>query len=731
MGLAEGGKMPRVSAISSPPMPSASQPPTAAIPPSPGPSVKAKWAAGGLLWVLIVGGGAFTYWQTQIRPAFRAAAIADAHWRADHGGEPLIDNGFLEDPDGAHFVYHTWEQGRHGNSAWRVRRTDADGPTGGREMRWAMLNIWWLRLLGELRNSVTAEGPDPAIRAASAWSGPVLLLLGLAAWSGGLALTRNGRGWAAGALALATLLVLGAATYKDFGFGFPDHHGWHQWAALGLALGLAVRWLGPRGGSAKSLETAWGWRVLGPWGQISAGAGAAILWLGASQALVIFVALCASAGCAMLLGKFFYRPEPEETEPTPALVPEFWRWWGLVGAAWALGFYLLENAPNYFSMRLEVNHPLYIVLWAALGEALCRWSRILEGPEKWGSRRDWTALILCGLPVAAVAVTFYLAPEQWLFSKHPGVVRTIGLINEASPGIDGLKGLLHLPNTYRYTAVVWAAAGWALIPRWGRLSPRAWMTMATLLCLSAILVLGSALQERWLGQATAVTAALAACVVAALPGDIAGPKRGRSRYWIAAVIVLGQFALYAVSQATTAFAAAPPGAKLPPDTSMQAARLMAYNELIEIFRRERPEGAPRAVVVTTPLMPMMTATFLYAPVRPFGTFYWENFPSLWKSVDLLAEEDEGVALEEMRRLGITHLALSTMPEAMTSIFMMQYGDPKPHPRALAMRLANPLHSTPPPWLVPVDGTDSYFMKSARLKIYRFVPPPAPAPVPQP
>lgn len=670
-----------------------------------------------LFWLLLLGVGVFNYWQTQVGPSYRAAAVAEQHWREAHKGDmPLPDRGYIVDPDGAHFVHYAMEFGQHGNSAWRVRHTMADGPKEGREVRWAMLNIWWLRLLGEVRIWLTGEHPNVAIRNAAAYSGPILLMLGLAGWSLGLALTRGNPGWKLGALPLTALMVLGFATYKDFGFGFPDHHGWHQWAALGLVLGLAVRWL-----DGSRLESARGWRVLGAWGHVSAASGAAILWIGASQALIIYGTVCASAGFAILLSRFLHR---EEENAAPRLAPEFWRWWGIFGGGWALFFYLLENAPSYFSYRLEINHPLYILLWVAAGEALCRWSRIVSSTPRWGARGDWLALAACFLPVAAVGLTLYLAPVDWLFSKHPNAVRTIALINEANPGIEGWKGLLLLPVTYRYIGIIWVAAAVLLWPRRGGGIPaRAWMVLAMLGGASAVLVLGAAVQDRWLGQATAVTAALAACVVAVLPSRMPaeGVKRRWGGYGILVAVMVAMFVNYGIHQAWRAVAEARQDPKVPSDHSQRVARQIAINELIQIFQQERPHGPP-ALVVNSPLMPLMTTTHLYAPVRQLGTFYWENFPSLWDSIDLLAEDDEEEALEKMRRLGVEYIVVSTMPEDMTAIFMMQYGKPEPTRRALAMRLANPTKPTPPAWLAPVAGTESYFMESARLKIYRFVPP---------
>jgi hypothetical protein len=645
----------------------------------PQPTAIGKAALLALVWALLLAGAWQVYQRDWIKPAYQMAGMVDAYWARTQAGAAPLDRGLVVDPDGGYWVHLLREGALPGNQPWRVRRTEADGPPGGREVRWGMLNLWWLK-------GLTALGGDAM--SAAAWSGPILLALGLAGFALALALGGNG----AGAVLLTAVMVWGSATYKDFGFGFPDHHGWHQWAALGLVLALGMRWMAPiprRG-------------VLGGWGHFSAFSGAAILWLGASQAVLIYGSVCAGAGLALLV-------ETRRRAESPTLPPEFWRWWGLAGAAWGLLFYLVENAPNYFSTHLEVNHPAYLLLWAAAGEALCRWARALRDP---GRRGDWLVLGLCALPILGVGLLLRLAPETWLFSRNPAAGYMMSIMEEGTRGIPKWSSLLSLAPAFYLIGAVLSAAGIALLAGRPRMARGTWSALLVLTVSAFILTAFAAFwQERWLGQATALTAGLAALLATALP------REGR---WTRGKLVLAIGAVQLIVL----------GAQLtrpPEDPKMleaRASRLIGMNELAELFQKEAAaQNLPAVRLLNTPLQPMLGTLHLYSPVRQLGTPYWENFVGHLEATRLLAEEDEAAALAGFKRLGLTHVIVSTVPEDMTGVFILRYGRPEPRPRALAMRLANPARPTPPAWLTPVPGTDSYFLRPARLKIYRFTPPP--------
>lgn len=83
---------------------------------------------------------------------------------------------------------------------------------------------------------------------------------------------------------------------------------------------------------------------------------------------------------------------PEEKTSLGRTDPTLWRVWGCAAGLASLFFYLLEYAPAHFSMRLEVNHPLYSLALVGAGDVMCRLCWFIGGREEaqtgfW--RRQW------------------------------------------------------------------------------------------------------------------------------------------------------------------------------------------------------------------------------------------------------------------------------------------------------------------------------------------------------
>ncbi|HVU39314.1 MAG TPA: hypothetical protein VHC95_13350 [Opitutales bacterium] len=114
----------------------------------------------------------------------------------------------------------------------------------------------------------------------------------------------------------------------------------------------------------------------------------------------------------------------EEKLPLGRADPTLWRVWGASAGLASLFFYLLEYAPSHFTMRLEVNHPLYALALLGAGDVLCRLSWLISGqspqPQPQGGfwRRQWPWLAVDGC-VTLITAGIVLVFQQRLTTILP------------------------------------------------------------------------------------------------------------------------------------------------------------------------------------------------------------------------------------------------------------------------------------------------------------------------
>ena len=665
------------------------------IPPAERPAPARIWA-GAALWLILLALGLAPMLAQHLRVSQPAAELARRLWEKTNDPRPLLDIPRIADPDSAYYIKYAQELAAPGAPDWRVRHTNLDGEPGGRDVHWAALNMWWLEGLGAVRAAATGEPIAQAILRAAVWANPLLLALAAGAFS--LAVWR-GAGLGYGALALAGVMLLHPESSLLFGYALPDHHGWQGLTSLGLALGLALRILRS---TPPSPSPALGWN-----GHLSAFAGGCLLWLGASQAVIVYAALGLGAGLAMLLAM---RQLGGETLPA-----EFWRRWGLAGAAWGLGFYLLQNAPGPFGMRLEVNHPLYLIAWALAGEALCRWSR-LTGAGWPGARRlvrDAVALAICVLAAGLCALVLVRAPVEWMWLKDPVLQRSINQVLEARHALFWILQAHQWPDS-AYPLPAWLAATvlLALILRRRVAVPTRSQALALIMLYSAVTLLAALalVQGRWLGAAVFLSAALAVVTLSLVP------KQRRS-LWLGGL--LGSAALIHA----WCFA---PLILDPPEPGPQLARayeIIARSQLGYYFQGQAAASAGKPAYLLTGASPISLTLFLHSPVRTLGTMYWENTRGNRLSMELWAMDDEAALLKEFRRLGITHVIVPTRPDAIQMIFLSATGNVRGSPRSLIIRLAHP-QPRPPAWLTRVTELDTEPISLQDIRVYKVDLPPA-------
>ncbi len=102
--------------------------------------------------------------------------------------------------------------------------------------------------------------------------------------------------------------------------------------------------------------------------------------------------------------------------------PTLWRVWGCAAGLASLFFYLLEYAPAHFTMRLEVNHPLYALALFGAGDVLCRLSWFISGEKDQPQTGFWTrqlAWALADLALFGGTLLAVLHYQQRLINELP------------------------------------------------------------------------------------------------------------------------------------------------------------------------------------------------------------------------------------------------------------------------------------------------------------------------
>ena len=381
---------------------------------------------------------------------------------------------------------------------WRTRHTFMDNAPYGREVHWSHLLIWTLRGMAGAIAAVRGWPVARAVELAGVWVMPLFqfLLLSLAF----LALLRK---W--GFLpAAGTVFVF--LTFECVAISFfplePDHHGLHFLFVLAAFVCLqfgGLGWTRPAGRAAgRTAPFLNAPELPGPsearrWFIASGVFGGLALWVGATVWIGALAVLALSMLPALPL---FHPPRKDET-----YVPSLWRSWAAAGCLVAVLCYLLEYAPRHFSMRLEVNHPLYWISWAGVAWGLERAAE-LRRPLSWAAI---PRLLLPGLLALALPLAVFLGPSSWHQMNDPLLQRLhAGYITEFLPSVLVREGdVSTFLGTFRLYLLALPLAGVLLFLRRLRNPHVHRLTAST--SLAAILFLAVALyQQRW-GYALAGT----------------------------------------------------------------------------------------------------------------------------------------------------------------------------------------------------------------------------------
>lgn len=264
---------------------------------------------------------------------------------------------FFTSPDSYVWLSHVRDMLLSGD--WRIRHTHMDNAPYGRPMHWSHLLIWEMaahvRLLQRFRPGMFLS---PAVEIAGRCAMPLFGILFIVPLY--CAFVRR-LGFLPAAF-FAVFLMVSPLFLPTFTPLAPDHHVFQFCFSLVVVVALSfggwglVSSAGGQTGTTDAPVRPFWVRPLSPpsypsarrWFLLAGAAHACLLWVGASVWLVVHTALCLAALAALV------SPDPG-CRPAPRL----WLSFLATSLPLSIAFYLLEYAPCFPGMRLEVNHPLY------------------------------------------------------------------------------------------------------------------------------------------------------------------------------------------------------------------------------------------------------------------------------------------------------------------------------------------------------------------------------------
>jgi hypothetical protein len=510
--------------------------------------------------------------------------------------------------DGYHWIAQTQTMVAQGD--WRVRHADYDDPPRGRDVHWAQPFRWWLVTLAWLDVQAFGSPWGVAIERASLIAGPALLalaLIGLTLW-----IARRFSSLAAGWTAVVA--IAGYPFYIDFAANYPDHHGLVNLCALVSVIALL---------SSPSRRTA----------VVAGVAGGVGLWISAATEVPVLLGI--GLGALAALGVAWRTGEPISWTQRPAL----FRWWGAAGALTSLVAFAIEYLPRDVALRLEVNHPLYAIAWAAGAEVLYRLARIARAPAGAARSREWimatgaaAVVLLLPLTIAATQARSFQVADPFLWRLHARFISEFQSLPHflRAGGLSWASAALVLPLLVVPTAAV--LTGWRRLP----VEDRAALVLG--LVPAALVLFQTLVQIRWWSLGIALTVPIVAVLFRSL-GDHAGLRR-----WFAtAAALLVLPGLFVSVQHARAAAAG----------SEDDVRALAERDLAHWLRLRTGDGP--ATIVAAPTV--ATSLAFHGGHRVLGTLYWENRDGLAATAALYAAPTDAMARDLMRKHGITHLVI--------------------------------------------------------------------------
>lgn len=548
---------------------------------------------------------------------------------------------FFTSPDSYAWLSHVRQLMMGGG--WRVRHTQMDNAPGGRAMHWSHLPIWEMAGLAHLAGKLDPEMPVARrVELAGRCAMPVFFLtlvppLFWAYW--------RKLGFAAAAAFLGMMAVHPLCA-PAFGPMAPDHHALQFLLALGAVTGLTFGgWgrvaatAGTEGGVGEGFwarrPSAPGYEEAQGWFWLAGASDAGLLWVGASVWMVVHGALCAAAVAGMGKG-----------DGSTRAVPRLWGHFFGVALALSAVFYLLEYAPQFPGMRLEVNHPLH---WLFLGGTtmallgISAWSTAETRKER---RRAALSIATGALAALALPAALVFGPAGWHALHDPFLKRLHArCIVEFHPYLPViLKNPKGAVQDFRFLLPALAVAPvlgfWPGGGTGGRERRRSWGPHGVLAVAFAALTLA---QLRW-------SALLSAALVFPLMSGTNGLLR--ERRWLG-------WALWGAFMADVLWLG----------WCETSGRWKALRDKAPMENWEECDMAKRAALRLAALSrgrewalagdaTDATVFHWFGGIPSLASYYWENAEGWRIEAALMAAPENAVpeaVLEEVRRRGVTHV----------------------------------------------------------------------------
>ena len=613
----------------------------------------------------------------------------------------LSEPRFFTDPDAYAWLCHARDMLLAGD--WRIRHTRMDNAPFGRPMHWSHLLVWELAAHARILLRIhPGMGLSPALEIAGRCAMPLFFLL-FAPPLYFAFLRKLG-------FIPAAVFALSSAVFPFFSELFtpfqPDHHVFQYlfplvtFAALsfggwGRVMGVAASgradsplppssfWLRPL--SLPTFSSARRWFLL------AGAAHAALLWIGASVWFVVHAVLCLAALSALA-------PSSPGSRPAPRL----WLSFLATSLPLSVAFYLLEYAPRFPGMRLEINHPLHWLFLLGTVLVLMAISSFRISRERI-SRSTFhfsLFLFLCGAFAAALLpLALLFGPASWHALRDPFLQRLHArYISEFLPYLSTVRANpLHPFTAFRLFLVTLSAVPlFAFCPVSG-LSPDARRTLRPHAVLLLAFISLTLFQQRW-GTPLAAVLLLATLVLLSILPCFAFPRPRR----IATVILV----LLALDAAWTATASAIDALRAarnrytPPhwvscDLRKRAALRLAATAA------QAPDGNSWALAGFAPDAPVF---YYFGGIPSLASYYWENAEGWHAEASLLADTSASPDLSSARARGLSRILVarsSDFPELYQFVATGSTDRSTAHRDTLLGRLTH-APATPPPRSFALD-----------------------------
>ena len=561
---------------------------------------------------------------------------------------------FFFDNDSYYWITFARQMAETGE--WRIRHTHADNAPYGREVHWSQSVMWLLVGFGYVRHLMTGEAMFTAIEGASIWVNPFLLVFFMVGFSW---LISRRMGVVAGAFFALTLVTLPDINwiFNPFHVG---HHGLHVAFSLGTVLCLVLGGLGwvkkrlTEGPPERSDRALGFFKPLELQGKAQARryfAAAGIftglgLWIGAT---VQFFTIGALAVGSVTLACFM---PASLTDERSEYVPELWRVWGLYAAVVGFIFYLVEYFPSHMAMRLEVNHPFYILSVFCVGELMVQLTR-------W-RLRGWQGGVVGSLKLAAlvggvalVPVLILFGPAQWHHLRDAQMARQHQFILEfftyfhmrpEHPVTDWFFDRYGILPFFLVGAL--ALAG----PRRTKLHEWAGLWISFFLCLFSLLL--ALWQVRWAGLHAAMITWLMV-VVGHITWrnvlDVPAARRRMEVWVVLSGLVLVQAAVFSVRGFTEII-----DIREGRITGKQWVDAAMSKHLAEGLRDEN-RGRPIRVLCSPDLTPVL---YYFAGIPGVASLYWENVQGLHDATAFFTDRGDADPRQIAKERGLTCVLVS-------------------------------------------------------------------------